>query len=248
MNLERWRWELLADSAYVLINVPAYELLVVDHDSVVRRHRVVVGAPRTTTPTLSSRLTHFTLAPDWHVPRSIATKEMLPRLKKDAGYLARYNYALYDGRGRLVNPASVRWATVTAQNFPYTIRQSAGCDNSLGNIVFRFANPYSVYVHDTPLRHYFTQPYRALSHGCVRLENPLLLAAYLLRREGNTARLPSDEECARQPRPHELRLRRPIALYIRYATCTAENGRLRFLPDIYGRDAVIRRGLFGPAT
>lgn len=146
-----------------------------------------------------------------------------------------------------MNPANVNWTTVTARNFTYTIRQSAGCDNSLGNIVFRFTNPYSVYVHDTPLRQYFAQPYRALSHGCVRMENPMQLAAYLLRREGNAARLPSDEECARQPRPHDVRLHRPIALYIRYATCTAENGRLRFLPDIYGRDAVIRRGLFGPA-
>ena len=248
VNLERWRWEPLADSSYVLINVPAYELLVVARDSVVRRHRVVVGTPRTPTPTLSSRLTHFTLAPDWHVPRSIATKEMLPHLKRDAGYLARYNYALYDGRGRLVNPAGVNWARVSAQNFAYTIRQSAGCDNSLGNVVFRFANSHSVYVHDTPLRQYFVRPARALSHGCVRLENPVQLAAYLLRREGNTARLPSDEECARQPRPRELRLRRPITIYIRYATCTAENGRLRFLPDIYGRDAVIRRGLFGPPS
>ncbi|SFP94426.1 L,D-transpeptidase catalytic domain [Hymenobacter arizonensis] len=210
VNLERWRWEPLADSSYVLINVPAYELLVVAHDSVVRRHRVVVGAPGTRTPTLSSRLTHFTLAPDWHVPRSIATKEILPRLKKDAGYLARHNYALYDGQGRLVNATGVNWAAVTAQSFGYTIRQSAGCENALGNIVFRFANPYSVYVHDTPLRQYFAQPARALSHGCVRLENPLLLATYLLRREGNTARLPSDEECARQPRPRELRLVGPL--------------------------------------
>ncbi|MFD2787204.1 L,D-transpeptidase family protein [Hymenobacter rubripertinctus] len=247
VNLERWRWEPLADSSYVLINVPAYELLVVEQDSVVRRHRVVVGAPRTRTPTLSSRLTHFTLAPDWHVPRSIATKEMLPRIKQDVGYLARHNYALYDGRGQLVNPASVAWATVTAQNFAYTIRQSAGCDNSLGNIVFRFANPYSVYVHDTPLRQYFARPARALSHGCVRLENPMQLATYLLRREGSAVQLPSNEECARQPRPHDVRLRQPIALYIRYATCTVENGRLRFLPDIYGRDAFIRRGLFGLA-
>jgi murein L,D-transpeptidase YcbB/YkuD len=248
VNLERWRWEPLpaADSSYVLVNVPAYELLLVARDSVVRRHRVVVGTARTTTPTLSSRLTHFTLAPDWHVPRSIATREMLPRIKRNVSYLASHNYALYDGRGRLVDPARVNWSKVTARNFAYTIRQSAGCDNSLGNIVFRFANPYSVYVHDTPLRQAFAQPYRALSHGCVRLENPLLLAADLLRREGNPARLPSADECARQPRPRQLRLRRPIALYIRYATCTADNGRLRFLPDIYSRDAVIRRGLFGP--
>jgi murein L,D-transpeptidase YcbB/YkuD len=172
---------------------------------------------------------------------------MLPRLKKDVGYLARHNYALYDSQGHLVNPAGISWATVTARNFAYTIRQSAGCDNSLGSIVFRFANPYSIYVHDTPLRQYFARPVRALSHGCVRLENPMQLAAYLLRREGSAVRLPSNDECSRQPRPHDVRLRQPIALYIRYATCTAENGLLRFLPDIYGRDMVIRRRLFGPA-
>ncbi len=232
VNLERWRWEPLADSAYVLINVPAYELLVVARDSVVRRHRVVVGTPRTRTPTLSSRITHFTLAPDWQVPRSIATKEMLPRIRKDVGYLAQHNYALYDGKGRQVNPARVNWATVTARNFAYTIRQSAGCDNSLGNIVFRFANPYSVYVHDTPLRQYFARPARALSHGCVRLQNPMQLAAYLLRREGNThaaafrrgmlppappARCaPAPAHCPPHPLRHLHRRKRPPALPARY--------------------------------
>jgi murein L,D-transpeptidase YcbB/YkuD len=247
LNLERWRWEpALAGPEYVLINIPAYELQVVAHDSVLRRHRVVVGAPQTPTPTLSSAISHFTLAPDWHVPRSIAVKEMLPHLKKDAGYLARNNYAVYDSRGRLLNAAGIKWAAVTAKSFCYTIRQSAGCENALGNIVFRFANPYSVYLHDTPLRQFFARPYRALSHGCIRLEQPLELAAYLLRREGRPVQLPSEDECARQPRPHDVRLGRALPLYIRYATCTAEHGRLVFLPDIYGRDETLRRALFGP--
>ena len=98
VNLESWRWEALpvANSDYVLVNLPTCELLVVAHDSVLRRHRVVVGKPTTPTPTLSSRTGHFTLAPDWHVPRSIAVKEMLPHLQRDPGYLARNNYALYD--------------------------------------------------------------------------------------------------------------------------------------------------------
>ena len=248
VNLERWRWEALpaADSNYVLVNLPACELLVVARDSVLRRHRVVVGKPDTPTPTLSSRIDHFTLAPDWHVPRSIAVKEMLPRLQHDPGYLARNNYALYDGRGRLLDPSGIKWALVSAQNFAYTVRQSAGCENALGNIVFRFANPYSVYVHDTPLRQVFAQPYRALSHGCIRLEQPMQLAAYLLRRGGQPVQLPTEAECARQPRPRDVPLRWPIALFVRYATCTAEGGRLRFLPDLYHRDEVIRRGLFGP--
>ncbi|MDQ2770902.1 MAG: L,D-transpeptidase family protein [Bacteroidota bacterium] len=201
--------------------------------------------PRTPTPTLSSRISHFTLAPDWHVPHSIATREMLPHLRKDAGYLARNNYALYDDRGRLLDATKINWMVVTAQRFPYTIRQSAGCENALGNVVFRFANPYSVYLHDTPLRQFFALPYRALSHGCIRLEQPLELAAYLLRREEQPVQLPSEAECARQPRPHDVRLTRGLPIYIRYATCIVTHGRLVFLPDIYRRDEALRRALFG---
>ena len=246
LNLERWRWEaVLAAPEYVLVNIPACELQVVAHDSVLRRHRVVVGAPLTPTPTLSSAISHFTLAPDWHVPRSIATREMLPHLQKDAGFLARNNYALYDDRGRLLDANRINWAAVTATSFSYSIRQSAGCENALGNIVFRFANPYSVYLHDTPLRQFFARPYRALSHGCIRLEEPLALAAYLLRRAGQPVQLPSEAECARQPRPRDVRLMHGLPLYIRYATCTAEHGRLVFLPDIYHRDETLRRALFG---
>ena len=247
VNLERWRWEAFApDSDYVLINVPAYELQVVAAGAVARRHRVIVGKPGTTTPTLSSTIRYFTLAPGWHVPNSIATQEMLPRIRRDVGYLERNNLAIYNTQGKQLDPTRINWAKVTPQRFPYIIRQSACCDNALGNIVFRFTNPYSVYLHDTPLRQLFDRPTRALSHGCIRLEQPMRLAAYLLSREGNPARLPTEDECARSPRSRDIRLRRPMALYVRYATCTAENGRLRFLPDIYGRDEVLRHGLFGP--
>ncbi|SNC66517.1 L,D-transpeptidase catalytic domain [Hymenobacter gelipurpurascens] len=246
LNLERWRWEsFLPENEYLLINLPAFELQAVAHDSVLRRHRVIVGRFQTPTPTLSSTIRYFTLAPNWHVPHSIAIKEILPRLQNDASYLERNNYALYNSRGQLQDPYRIRWEQVTAQNFPYSIRQSAGCDNALGNIVFRFANPYSVYLHDTPMRQFFQQPYRALSHGCMRLEHPLQLAAYLLRREGRTEKLPSEEACALQPRPRDVRLRRHSPLYVRYATCTAEKGQLRFLPDIYHQDAALRRRLFG---
>ncbi|GAA4356425.1 hypothetical protein GCM10023185_20190 [Hymenobacter saemangeumensis] len=247
LNLERWRWSPIADSEYVLINIPAYELQVVAPAGMQRFH-VIVGKPESPTPTLSSSITHFTLAPDWHVPHSIATREMLPRLKKDSGYLLLEDLQLYDRGGQLVDPFQVNWAAVTAQSFPYTIRQAAGCENALGNIVFRFANPYGVYVHDTPTRLFFNQPRRALSHGCVRLENPLQLAAYLLRRGGQPVELPSDEACSRQPRPRDVRLRRPMPLHLRYATCLGQGGQLRFLPDIYGLDEPLWRGLFGVVT
>jgi murein L,D-transpeptidase YcbB/YkuD len=204
---------------------------------------VIVGKPQTSTPTLSSVIKHFTLAPDWHVPHSIATKEILPRLKQDAGYLAHNNFALYNNQGRMLDPYQINWRQVTAQNFPYAIRQSAGCDNALGNIVFRFANPYSIYLHDTPVRQAFQQAHRALSHGCIRVEQPLQLAAFLLARGGQNVPLPTEAECARQPRPQDVPLAQPIAVHVRYATCAAEEGSLRFYPDIYGHDAALRRQL-----
>ncbi|MBC6608062.1 L,D-transpeptidase family protein [Hymenobacter sp. BT188] len=243
LNLERWRQEAISDSEYLLINLPAYKLEVVRGDSVVRQHRVIVGQPKTPSPTLSSTIDHFTLAPDWHVPRSIATKEILPILKKDVDYLARNNFALYDERGRLLNPYQIDWQQVSAKSFAYTIRQSAGCDNALGNIVFRFKNPYSVYLHDTPVRQAFTYPMRALSHGCIRLQNPMQLAAYLLARGGQFRKLPTDEECARQSKPQHIRLAKSIPLHVRYFTCATENGQLRFYPDIYQRDKALKRAL-----
>ncbi|MCI1188627.1 L,D-transpeptidase family protein [Hymenobacter sp. DH14] len=247
LNLERWRSQAWAPVAeYIFINLPAFELQVVAFDSVRQRHRVIIGKPVTPTPTLiSSAIHYFTLAPDWHVPHSIATKEMLPQLKRDPGYLSVNNLELYDDRGRWRNPYSVRWAAVSVQNFPYRIRQAPGCENALGNVVFRFPNPYSVYLHDTPARQLFAQPVRAFSHGCVRLAEPLALAAYLLRREGRPVRLPSEAECARQPQPRDVRLGRPLPLFVRYATCVGEGGRLRFFADVYGRDEALRQALFG---
>nr|WP_262904554.1 L,D-transpeptidase family protein [Hymenobacter lucidus] len=247
LNLERWRWHALPpDSEYVLINIPAYELHLIKNSREVRTYRVVVGKPETPTPTLSSRISHFTLAPDWHVPRSIATIEMLPRLQANARYLERNGLALYNYRGQQLDPTAIAWHKVTAKSFAYSIRQAGGCENALGNIVFRFANPYAVYLHDTPMRQLFDLDARALSHGCIRLQQPMQLAAYLLRREGQVVPLPSEEECARQPRPQNVLLRQPMPLHVRYATCIAENGQLRFLPDIYHRDEAIRRALFAP--
>ena len=245
LNLERWRWDAITEPEYILINLPAFVLQVVRGDSVQQQHRVIVGQPETPTPTLSSAITYFTTAPDWHVPRSIATKEMLPRLKKDPGYLGRNGLALYDQQDRRRNPYHINWKSVTPESFVYTIHQSSGCDNALGNIVFRFNNPYSVYLHDTPVRELFDKPQRALSHGCIRVSGPMRLAAYLLRREGRTVRLPTEAECANQPEPRHFLLRRPMPFYVRYQTCAADAaGQLYFFADLYHRDDALRQALF----
>ena len=243
LNLERWRAEPVAEPGYLLVNIPAFELLVLGHDTVKRRHRVIVGKPATPTPTLRSRIKYFTLAPVWNVPYSIASREMLPRLQADPGFLAESDLAVYDGRHQRRNPWRIDWGEVTEQSFAYTIQQESGPRNVLGNVVFYFPNPYLVYLHDTPERYLFAQADRALSHGCIRVEHPRELAAWLLRREGNPTLLPTAAQ-ARQSPPQDVLLRRPLPIFIRYATVAAENGHLRFYRDIYGRDQALREALY----
>jgi murein L,D-transpeptidase YcbB/YkuD len=251
LTLERWRWAAIPDAEYVLVNLPAYQLEVVRGGQVLQTHRVVIGRPANPTPTLSSRLTSFTVAPAWLVPRRVATQQILPYLQANAhissehDFLADNNYRLYDAHGRAVNPADVRWEAVTAQNFPYTIRQSSGCGNLLGNIIFPFANPYGLYLNDGPEPKWFDQSYRALGHGSLQLQGPMRLAAYLLGPDAANAHLPTEAQCEAAPQPRSFYLRRPVPLHVRYATCAVVAGQLKFYADVYGQDEVLRRQLFG---
>ncbi|OON67567.1 hypothetical protein B0919_17205 [Hymenobacter sp. CRA2] len=245
-NLQRLRWEPAADSLYLAVNIPAYELQVVRGAAITRTFRVVVGGPATPTPELCSRVRFFQTSPEWKVPRSIATREMLPQLRRNPGYLAANNYVLYDRHGRVSNPRSIDWKGVSAEAFPYVIRQAATNDNALGNVVFRFPNAHDIFLHDTPARKLFTKPMRALSHGCIRVERPLQLAVFLLRHD-----LADKPERAQRNVERMwdsvyggyskyFPLRYPVPIYIRYLTCHADDGPdLRRLPDVYHRDAAL---------
>ncbi|GAB3847164.1 hypothetical protein GCM10028822_08170 [Hymenobacter terrigena] len=249
LTLERWRWTAIPESEYVLVNLPAYRLEVVRRGRVRLSQRIIIGRPGQPTPTLNSRITSFTIAPEWNVPRGVAVRHILPYLKANARYspeqdfLANNNYRLFDAQGQPVNPATVNWQTVTAQNFPYTIRQSPGCGNLLGNIIFRFPNPYGLYLSDAPEPKRFTHTYRALEEGSVHLERPVHLAAYLLGPDSTNAALPTEAQCEANPQPRTIFLKRPLPLHVRYATCAVVAGRLRFYPDVYGQDATLRRQL-----
>jgi murein L,D-transpeptidase YcbB/YkuD len=251
VTLERWRWAAIADADYVLVNLPAYQLEVVRRGRVLQMHRLVIGRPAYPTPTLSSHLTGFTIAPEWRVPRRVATEQLLPYLQANAAahsdqdFLADNNYRLFDARGQELHGADVDWSAVTAQNFRYTLRQSPGCGNLLGNITFPFANPYGLYLNAGPDPQRFAQPYRALGHGCLLLQNPMHLAAYLLGPDAARAALPTEAECADAPTPRHFFLKHPVPFHVRYATCAVVAGRLCFYADVYGRDVAVRRQLFG---
>ena len=251
LTLERWRWMAIPDAEYVLVNLPAYHLEVVRRGRVLQTHRVVIGRPANPTPTLSSRLTSFTVAPEWRVPRRTAIEQILPYLQNNVqvrsehDFLADNNYRLFDAQGRPVNTADVDWAAVTAQNFPYTIRQNPGCGNLLGNVIFPFANPYGMYLNAGPEPQWFERPYRALGRSCLLLQHPMQLAAYLLGPDAAGAALPTEAQCEAAPKPRSFFLKRPVPLHVRYATCAVVAGRLRFYADVYGQDARLSQQLFG---
>jgi murein L,D-transpeptidase YcbB/YkuD len=185
------------------------------------------------------------------VPRRVATQQLLPYLRANAqvpsehDFLADNNYRLFDARGRELRGADVNWSAVTAQNFPYTIRQSPGCGNLLGNIIFPFANPYGVYLNAGPERQWFQRPNRALGHSCLQVENPMHLAAYLLGPDAARAVLPTEAECEAAPKPRSFFLKRSVPLHVRYATCAVVAGQLHFYADVYARDEGVRQQLFG---
>ncbi|WP_022823656.1 L,D-transpeptidase family protein [Hymenobacter norwichensis] len=248
LNLERLRWDVhLPDSGdYALVNIAAYQLHLVQRGQVVQTHRIVVGKPATPTPTLDSRITVFVTAPEWRVPYSIAVNEILPELQHNPGFLSDNNYFLLDYRGRRVNPWRVNWQRLTPQAFPYTIRQTAGRHNALGNMVFYFTNQHGIYLHDTPARALFREPKRARSHGCIRIEKPLDLATFLLKREAQQGALPDIHRNIASHERCRYDLAQGLPIRVRYYTCDVQNKQIRFYADIYCQDEAVATAFFKP--
>jgi len=238
LNMERWRWlpENLG-KRYVLVNQPEFKLRIYDTGKIIHQARVIIGKRSHATPVFSNKLSLVVFNPNWNVPRSIATKEILPALRRDPYYLQRHNMALYKGyTGRTVNPARINWRKVSRKSFPYRIRQKPGNRNALGRIKFLFPNKYSIYLHDTPAKSLFNKPARAFSHGCVRLQNPQVLAEILLSRDKGWSRT-RIRKLINRGRRRIVKLSQKIPIYLTYFTTWVDNqGNITFLKDIYGRD------------
>lgn len=243
LNLDRWRK--LPDTlpkCYIMVNVPAFELEVMDSGAVALESRVIVGTPKTRTPLLNSRMANFVMYPYWRVPYSIVFKEMLPAIRKDVNYLASKNLEVIDKDGNAVDPTTIDWMQLHRGHFPYVLRQMDGEDNSLGIMKFNFMNKYSVYLHDTNNRGLFRNAFRALSHGCVRVQKWDSLAMYLIKDDTsykNTLRDSVRTWLAMQEKKQIPVSRIPI--YIRYFTAGAQDDHLLFYDDIYGEDKVLKK-------
>lgn len=226
-----------ADGMRLVINVPDFELRLIDADgSIVRTHRVVIGKEARSTPTLHSYVDTVVLNPVWYLPRSIASTEILAKAQEDPTSIARGHFRVYGPDGEELDPENLPWDQWTPETFPYRIEQAPGPWNSLGRVKFLFDNSHAVYLHDTPAAHLFDRHERDFSHGCIRVEHPMELAAALLGGSRTAERLEKAVEEAGD-RPKVLQLPDPVPIAIVYRTAwVGTDGALRFGPDVYGLD------------
>ena len=222
-NMERWRWLPAALPEHrVQVNIAAAVLTMFDADRPVTSMRAVTGRPGDETPMLSSQIQSIVFNPPWNVPSSIATKELWPKEKAHRGYLAAHGFKVIDtgdGGSRL--------------------QQKAGPRSALGKVKFDFANPYGVYLHDTPTQGTFGRYSRLSSHGCVRLAHPVDLAKLALQDSPDWTPDAIDAALARGATVRAP-LPAPIAVFLFYWTSYASaDGKVSFLGDPYGWDAAL---------
>lgn len=235
LNLDRLRKQATHDSALLYVNIPAYQLRIYNHNSLIDTFRVIVGHPSSPTPQLTGSMKKIIANPVWYVPKSITMNEILPKIKSDSGYLKRNGFKILDQDYKAVCETSLNLEELSADNFNYTIRQNRGSDNALGKVKFVFSNPYSIYLHDTPSRSLFSKDIRAFSHGCVRVKDPERLAGYIVRDINKEAL--DMTALIRNGKHYEVDISASLPIYIRYITCEADQaGNVYFYKDIYGLD------------
>lgn len=222
VNMERWRWmpEDLGPS-HLIVNIAAFRLDVLEEGRSVLSMKTVVGKDYTRTPFFAARIDEVIVNPWWNVPDSIATKELWPKQRRDPSYFAREHMVVRDGR----------------------IRQRPGPWNALGRLKFDMPNRYNVYLHDTPARQLFERPFRAFSHGCIRLERPMDLALYLLRDQPRWTQAAIESDIAAGTE-RAIRLTSPRPVYVLYWTAwVGDDGHLEFHRDHYQRDEPLAAAL-----
>jgi murein L,D-transpeptidase YcbB/YkuD len=287
-NMERQRWFTRPnEGAYVYINLPVYEVAMHWEDSV-KTMRVCIGKnlpdnydalvkeytdsgwlyklPKNMeTPQIASKITYMVINPTWTIPYSIIRNEMWWRLVRDPAYLSREGYKVFRGKTE-VNGDTIQWSKVNRNRIPYQIVQNPGPKNSLGTVKYMFNNPFSIYLHDTPSKSAFNKTQRAVSHGCVRLQDPILFGEYLTQNSKeydaddfrimmgypprDPGRLkdydPTDSTAAIQKLEETtiVRLEKPMPLYLDYRTVYYDREwKLHFCYDIYDQNKLILQAM-----
>lgn len=239
INMERWRWmPATMGDHYVAVDIPGFRYSVVKDGEEVLNAKTIVGRDARRTPVFMSPMSYIVFSPYWHVPRSMAVKDFLPRLKRDPYALNRSKIKIFRG-GQEIDPGSVDWSLYSSNNFPFQLRQDPGDYNSLGRVKFMFPNEHAIYLHDTPSKSLFNRTSRDFSSGCVRIENPEELAEYFLGEAGWDQNRISQAFTRTSEAHVSLAKDKKIPVYTLYMTTRVQDDSISFRADIYGKDKVL---------
>lgn len=243
ISLERARWVFddISDE-FILVNIAGFSAYVVRNGELVWQTRVQVGKPFHQSPVFRDEMKYVVFNPTWTVPYSIATREMLPQIQSNPDYFAKRDFDIKDRNGKIVDPNSIDWSSLSRGNFPYTLVQRPGPNNALGRVKFMFPNEHAVYLHDTPSKYLFGRAERAFSHGCIRTENPFDFAEVLLGRDGWTQE--RFKKLLDSGETKTVFLSKPLPVLLLYWTAEVrQDGIVHFYRDIYERDQAVAEGL-----
>ena len=241
VNLERARWLLHETSReFLLVDIAGFKASYFVDGEPVWHTRIQVGQPFRKTPEYRSLITHIDLNPTWTVPPTIFRKDILPKLRRDLGYLDQQRMQVLDAHtGQRLDPTAIDWSDPRG----ILIRQDAGPGNALGRVAIRFANPYAIYLHDTPHSAIFSRDERAVSSGCIRVEHPLDLVERLLADPEHWSRERIEAAIA-QGHSTRIHVPRAVTLLLAYWSVDVHaDDRVSFRRDIYARDAIILNAL-----
>lgn len=235
----------------IVINVAGFDLNLIENDKVAFHSPVIVGRSSRPTPALSSVVTEIVVSPFWHVPRSIAVRDILPKIKRDPSYLQIQGFRVFrasDDSRKEIAGDSVPWESLNKDNFPYILVQDPGPRNALGRVKFVLPNDKDIFVHGTPARELFNRTLRAFSSGCIRVARIQELAEFLLKREGVVS-YRDFTNALRTGETRRIKLATPIPIHIVYLTAWADaDGQTHFRDDIYSLDGLDKERLISQKT
>ena len=240
LNLNRIKWLKRSDDRYhIFINIPSFSLYMFDGSEIINKMRVITGKKGHESPIFYGRVRTIVLNPYWRIPPSIIRHETIPKLQRDPGYTNKKRIEIHIGYSEhspKVNPYSVNWHKYGKKLPPYKFMQSPGVKNALGKVKYLFPNKYSVYMHDTNQKNLFVKDYRALSHGCVRLQKPFELLETFSKIEPSID-FQKAQAILEKNKKTPYRLAQTIPVDIIYLTSLVDtNGTVMFFDDVYGYD------------
>lgn len=241
-NLERWRWvpEQLGNR-YILVNIPSFELEMLDNGQTLYRENIIVGRENYPTPSFSDSITYIVFNPFWYMPKSIAEAELKPALQFDPDYLVNNDVKVFKG-GKRVDPSTVNWSKANWND--YTFAQGPSAYNPMGVVKFMFPNKYDIYIHDTPSRDLFNNSRRSYSHGCIRVNDPVKFAAFLLKNNPDWDTT-SIKKVLFNQKETKVNLNKAIPIHLMYWTAymDKQTALVNFREDLYKWDAQLYEAL-----